>query len=186
MPPLNPQGKITGGVWNIPDPAGLGTQPCHLGNKHSLSGTQLLHRHQRLALKHSPQQPSGPCPPQRRALSPALPLQTLTAILLIRLVLAVFVPVAFPVQVDAFTIAALELMSRAGVEGLRIVATLLYGLVRLILTVRLVITDPQLWDAHAVVALELIGVAGQRGAFSFIAAIPAVIVTVTHEDDGDT
>lgn len=107
------------------------------------------------------------------------------AILLIRLVLAVFVPVALPVQVDAFTIAALELMSRAGVEGLGIVATLLYGLIRLILTVRLVIADPLLWDAHAVVALELIGVAGQRGAFSFITAIPAVIVTVTHEDDGD-
>lgn len=86
---------------------------------------------------------------------------------------------------DAFTIAALELMSCAGVEGLGIVATLLYGLVRLILTVHLVITDPQLWDAHAVVTLELIGVAGQRGAFFFITAIPAVIVTVTYEDDGD-
>lgn len=150
-----------------------------------MSGTQLLHRHQRLALKYSPQQPSSPPPPLRRALSPALSLQTLTAILLIRLVLAVFVPVTLPVQVDTFTIAALELMSCAGVEGLGIVATLLYRLIRLILTVQLVIADPHLWDAHTVVALELVGVAGQRGAFSFITAIPTVIVTITHEDDGD-
>lgn len=133
-------------------------------------------------MKNSPQ---GPSPPQRRALSPVPALQTLTAILLIRLVLAVFIPITLPVQVDAFTVATLKLVSCAGVEGFGIVATLLHGLVRLILTIRLVVADPQLWYAHTVVALELIGVAGQRGAFPFIAAIPAVIVTVTHEDDGD-
>lgn len=126
-----------------------------------------------------------PLSPTKESPQPFPTPQTLTAILLIRLVLAVFIPVTLPVQVDAFTIAALELMSCTGVEGLSIVATLLYGLVRLILTVRLVIADPQFWDAHAVVTLELIGVAGQRGAFSFITAIPAVIVTVTHKDDGD-
>lgn len=30
---LNPQGKSIKGVWNIPDPAGLGTKPCHVGHK---------------------------------------------------------------------------------------------------------------------------------------------------------
>lgn len=39
--------KSIKGLWNTPDPAGWGTQPCRLGHKHSLSGTQLLHRHQR-------------------------------------------------------------------------------------------------------------------------------------------
>lgn len=144
---------------------------------------QLLLRHQSLAFKHSPQQPPGPSSPAQRAR--ALPLQTLTAVLLIRLVLAVLVPIALPVEVDAFAVAALELVCRARVEGLGVVAAPLHGLVRLVLAVGLVVTHPLLGDAHAVVALELVGVAGQRGALPFIAAIPAVVVTVTHEDDGD-
>lgn len=107
------------------------------------------------------------------------------AVLLIRLVLAVLVPVTLPVEVDAFSVPALELVGRARVEGLGVVAAPLHGLVRLVLAVGLVVAHPRLRDAHAVVALELVGVAGQRGALPFIAAIPAVIVTVTHEDDGD-
>lgn len=86
---------------------------------------------------------------------------------------------------DALAVAALELVGRARVEGLGVVAALLHGLVRLILAVGLVVAHPQLRDAHAVVALELVGVAGQRGALPFVAAIPAVVVTITHEDDGD-
>lgn len=115
----------------------------------------------------------------------ALPLQTLTAVLLIRLVLAVLIPITLPVEADAFAILTLELVGRARVEGLGVVSTLLRGLVRLILAVGLVVAHPQLRDAHAVIALELVGVAGQRGALPFIAAISAVVVTVTHEDAGD-
>lgn len=107
------------------------------------------------------------------------------AVLLVRFVLAVFVPITLPVKEDAFAIATLELVSSTGVEGLGIIATPLYGLIRMVLTVCLVVTDPQLWDAHAVVALELIGAAGQRGAFLFITAITTVVVTITHEVDGD-
>lgn len=146
-----------------------------------LLGRQVLHR--QLATKPCLKtQPRGAALPTKGE-SPALP--TLTAVLLIRLVLAVFVPITLPVKEDAFAIATLELVSSTGVEGLGIVATPLYRLIGMVLTVCLVVTDPQLWDAHAVVALELIGAAGQRGAFPFIAAITTVVVTITHEVDGD-
>lgn len=168
--------KSTKGVWNTPDPAGLGTQPRHVGHRLSLSGTAAAQT-SKPCLQTQPTAACWPFPPR--------PLQTLTAVLLIRLVLAVFVPVTLPVEVDALAVAALELVGRARVEGLGVVAALLHGLVRLILAVGLVVAHPQLRDAHAVVALELVGVAGQRGALPFVAAIPAVVVTVTHEDDGD-
>lgn len=174
--------KSTKGVWDTPDPAGLGTQPCCVGHKRSLSGTAAAQT-SKPCLQTQPTAASSPSTPAREP--SALPLQTLTAVLLIRLVLAVLVAVTLPVEVDAFPIPALELVSRARVEGLGVVATLLHGLVGLVLAVGLVVTHPQLRDAHAVVALELVGVAGQRGALPFIAAIPAVVVTVTHEDDGD-
>lgn len=153
-----------------------------MGHKGSLSGTAAAQT-SKPCLQTQPTAASWPFHPSPE--SSALPLQILTAVLLIRLVLAVLVPVTLPVEVDAFTIPALELVGRARVEGLGVVAALLHGLVRLILAVGLVVTHPQVRDAHAVVALELVGVAGQRGALPFIAAIPAVVVTVTHEDDGD-
>lgn len=171
-------------MWSIPDPAETGTQPCHLGHKRSFVrhtvAAQTAH------IKALPQTPAHgafwlPSPPQQGP----KPLHTLTAILLVGLVLAVLVPIALPVEVDAFAVATLELVSRAGVEGLGIVAALLHGFVRLIVAVRLVVAHPQLGDAHAVVALELVGVAGQRGAFSFVAAVPAVVVPIAHKDDGD-
>lgn len=36
---MDSEGKSTKGVWSTPDPAGLGTQPYHVGHKRSLSGT---------------------------------------------------------------------------------------------------------------------------------------------------
>lgn len=140
---------------------------------------QLLLRHQSLAFKQSPGSRVALPPAQ----SPAL--QTLTAVLLIGLVLAVLVPVTLPVEVDALSVPALELVGRARVQGLGVVAALLHGLVGLVLAVGLVVAHPLLRDAHAVVALELVGAAGQRGALPFVAAVPAVVVTVAHEDDGD-
>lgn len=58
-----------------------------------------------------------------RRLTPHVPfnaLWTLTTILLIRLVFAVLISVTFPVQMDAFSIAAPELVSCTGARGLRL------------------------------------------------------------------
>lgn len=161
----------------------LGWAPSHVvWDTSSLSATAAA-RTSKPRLQTQPTAACWPFTPAQRARAP--PPQTLTAVLLVRLVLAVLVPVTLPVEVDALAVAALELVGRARVEGLGVVAALLHGLVRAVLAVGLAVAHPQLRDAHAVVALELVGVARQRGALPLIAAVLAVIVTVTHEDDGD-
>lgn len=114
---------------------------------------------------------------------PVYDLCGLTTVRLVRLVLAVSVSVAFPVHVDAFPAAALELPRRAaGLLGLCPAAAALHGLVRLVLAVRVAVAAPQRGDALRVVAAELVLAAGGSRALLLIAAVAAVVVAVANED----
>lgn len=115
----------------------------------------------------------------------------LTAVGLVRLVLAVAVAVAAPAQVHALAAAAGELGGcgagggRGRGPGARVAAEL-GRLVRAVLAVELAVTDPALGDAGAAVAAaaELAGPAGRVGTAALVAAVAAVIVAVAHEHGG--
>lgn len=114
----------------------------------------------------------------------------LTAVGLVRLVLAVAVAVAAPAQVYALAAAAGEL--GGGGAGCRRGRGLLAGspaklgcLVRAVLAVKLAIADPALGDAGtASSTAELPGRAGRVRAAALVTAIAAVIVAITHEHRG--
>lgn len=125
----------------------------------------------------------------------ARPGWALTAVGLVRLVLAVVVTVAAPAQVHALATAAGEL--GLGAEGRpgrgcgrglggATAATQLGRLVRAVIAVQLAVADPALGDAGAVVTAtaKLSGPAGRLGAAPLVAAVTAVVVTVTHEHSG--
>lgn len=123
----------------------------------------------------------------------ARPGWALTAVGLVRLVLAVVVAVAAPAQVHALAAAAGEL--GLGAEGRpgrgrglggATAATQLGCLVRAVVAVQLAVADPALGDAGAVVAAaaKLSGPAGRLGAAPLVAAVAAVVVAVTHEHGG--
>lgn len=130
------------------------------------------------------QQSTGPRKISHKPILTFSALWTLTTILLIRLVFAVFVSIALPVWMDTFAITALELMSCTGIQEQRLdfVATLLNRLIWIVCTVRVVITDPDLQDAQAVVALKFIRVAGEGRTLPLITAVATVVITITYKD----
>lgn len=113
----------------------------------------------------------------------------LTAVLLVRLVLAVGAAVAAPARVDALATAAVELEGQAGLVqllGRRVAApAVLRPLVRAIVAVGVAVAGPQRRDAGRAVALEAGGAAGGRGAGLLVRAVQAVSVGVADEVGGD-
>lgn len=122
----------------------------------------------------------------RNKLQPYIPKQNnpnkeLTAVFLVAAILAVRVPVAAPLSVNAFPRAALHLTGRT-LRWRRWVSTAaLRRLVRLVLAVHVVVAQPALGNAGVVPTGDFTGAAGGRSAVLFVAAIPAVILTVTDE-----
>lgn len=114
----------------------------------------------------------------------------LTAVGLVRLVLAVAVAIAAPAQVYALAAAAGELGGRGagcwrGRGPLARSPAELSGLIRAVLAVELAVADPALRDAGAASSTaELAGRAGRVRAASLVAAVAAVIVTIAHEHRG--
>lgn len=115
----------------------------------------------------------------------------LTAVGLVRLVLAVVVAIASPARVDALAAAAGELRGGGadigGGRGPQNRAAAPLGLlVRAVVTVELAVADPAPWDAGAVVAAaaELAGPAVRVITTKLIAAIAAVVVAIAYEHGG--
>lgn len=115
----------------------------------------------------------------------------LTAVGLVRFVLAVVVAIASPARVDALAVAAGELRGGgADIGGGRgpqhRAAAQLGPLVRAVITVELAVADPAPGDAGAAVtaAAELAGPAARVITTKLVAAVAAVVVAVTHEHSG--
>lgn len=114
----------------------------------------------------------------------------LTAVGLVRLVLAVAVAIAAPAQVYALATTAGEL-GRGGAGCRRDCGLLtrspakLGSLIRAVLAVKLAIADPALRDAGTTSSTsELAGRAGRVRTAALITAITAVIIAITHEHRG--
>lgn len=103
---------------------------------------------------------------------------TLTASFLITVVRAVVAPVAHLDQGDAVSIVTSELPWGAG-RRWRVTHAL--QLIRLVTTVVVPITDEVVRDASAVLAGELVLLAGLVGAALLVAAVPAVITSITPD-----
>lgn len=109
----------------------------------------------------------------------------LTTVRLIRLVLAVCVSVAFPVEVNALSAPAFELPGGAlGLLRFCLAAAALHGLVRFVSAVGIPVAAPQRWDALRVVTSKLVraaGTGGGSGAHLLVTGITAVVVPVADE-----
>lgn len=110
---------------------------------------------------------------------------TLTTVGLIGLVLAVCIPITFPVEVNALSAPAAKLSSRAvWFLWLRPATAALQRLVRLVSAVGVSVAAPRGRDAFGVVAAKLMwtaGAGGGGGALLFITAITAVVIPITYE-----
>lgn len=104
---------------------------------------------------------------------------------LITAILAVGIPVASPLLVDALARATLDLAGWAPGVDHWLAAALLQGLIRLVRAVCVIVTHPADGDAGGGAALELVGPAGWWGAVQLVAAITAVILAIAHEIPGD-
>lgn len=110
---------------------------------------------------------------------------TLTTVGLIRLVLAVYISVTFPVEVNTFSTPAPELPGWAvGFLRLGLAAAALQRFIRLVFAVGVSVAAPRRWDTLGVVTAKLVRPAGAGGgcrALLLIAAISAVIIPIADE-----
>lgn len=117
------------------------------------------------------------------------PSEGLTAVFLVRLVLAVRTAVADPVAVNALAAATVEFQRGAGAaaggRGSVAAPAVLGPLVGAVLTVLIPVTGPQAGDAAGGVAAEMSGATGGGLAVGLVGAIQAVPVLVTHKLLGD-
>ena len=110
----------------------------------------------------------------------------LTAVVLIRMILAVHAPVTPPASVDAFPTSTLKLVDAAGHCCLVLLLSVTVLLVRPVAAVFVSVAAPQSRHTYRVVALERPGAAGGFGAGSLVRAIWAVVVLVANEGGGYT
>lgn len=112
----------------------------------------------------------------------------LTAVDLVRSILAVYVSITAPAGVDTLPTCTLEVMDSAGHHLLlRLLShTVLWPLVRPVSTVLVSIAAPESRHTHGVVALEGTRAAGGFGAGSLIWAVWTVVILVTNKCSGYT
>lgn len=110
----------------------------------------------------------------------------LTAVVLIRMILAVHASITPPASVDAYPASTLKLMDAAGHRCLVLLLSLTVLLVRPVATVFVSVAAPQSRHTHRVVALERTGAAGGFGAGSLVRAVWTVVVLVANEGGGYT
>lgn len=116
--------------------------------------------------------------------------EKLTAVRLVRLVLAVWISITFPSQSHTLPIGAAKLSNGAVCPAVRrvrgpIPTTALRTLVWTVRAVGVSVAAPHERNALRGVTAEVVGPAGERGgALELVAAISAVIVTVAHVDGG--
>lgn len=114
----------------------------------------------------------------------------LTAVGLIGLVLAVRIAVTLPGQPHTLSVGTAKLPCAAvcpAVQQVRdaVAAAALRPFVRAVGAVGVPVAAPHEWHALRGVAAQMVGPAGQRGgALELVAAVPAVVITVTHVGGG--
>lgn len=117
------------------------------------------------------------------------PFQGLTAVFLVRLVLAVCTAITDPAAMNALAAATVEFQGGAraatGDRGSVAAPAVLGPLVRAVLTVVIPVAGPQAGDTAGGVAAEMSGAAGGGLAVGLVRAIQAVSVLVTHKLLGD-
>lgn len=110
----------------------------------------------------------------------------LTAVDLVRSILAVEASVTPPAAVDALPVCTLELVDAAARLVRQPSRAVLRPLVRTVGTILVSVAEPQKRHARRVVALEGPRAAGWFGAGGFIRAIGAVVFIVANEGGGYT